>query len=146
MPPQKNTFWAVGKCSMLLESQMSGMEIASEMTVASMNFTPTTRFNPGGEADDPEAFAFQRKLRDETRGQRGEVQRARSEVHETDELGKIIATKPASRKQRGELFCEKPEVQNVNAENTKEDERLAPLRGVAPEDADILEHNGAHIR
>ena len=49
MPPQKKTFWAVGKSSMLLESQMSGMEIASEMLVASMNFTPTTRFKPSGE-------------------------------------------------------------------------------------------------
>ena len=49
MPPQKNIFCAVGKCSMLLESQISGMEIASEMPVASMNFTPTTRFKPSGE-------------------------------------------------------------------------------------------------
>ena len=82
---------------------------------------------------------------DETRGQRGKIQRTRGEVHETDELGKIIATKPATGKQCGELLCEKPEVQYVNAEDTKEDERLAPLCGVAPKDPDILEHHGAYI-
>ena len=89
-------------------------------------------------AHDPEPFAFERELRiDEARGERGEIQRARAEVQERDEV------RPEGVVQ---LLREVAQVEDVNGQQAEEHERLRPLRGVAPEHPEILHHERAHVR
>ena len=45
----------------------------------------------------------------------------------------------------GELLRKMAKVDDVNTEQTEQDQRLPPLRGVAPKHAHILDEHGTHI-
>ena len=104
---------------------------------------PVFRFDHARQAerrqpDNPEAFAFQRKLRiDEARGQGGEIERAGPEVQIRDQMHP---------ERVGELLGKMAQVDDVSAEQSKQHERLAPLGRVAPEDADVLYQQRANVR
>ena len=63
-------------------------------------------------------------------GEGGERERAGGEVHVGDHVDPVGA---------GKLLGKVAEIDDVGAKDAEEDERLAPLSGVAPEDAEVLE-------
>ena len=88
-------------------------------------FSPLWRDPHGLLADDPEAAAFERKLRiDETGGEGGEVERTGAEV----EIGNEVDPKGVD-----ELAGEMADVDHVHTQHAEQEHRLAPLGRVAPE-------------
>lgn len=85
--------------------------------------------------DHPQSFAFEAELREhEAGGKGGEGHAGGAEVEEGDEAGPVLIFP---------VVGDAAKVEDVEAEEAEEDDELAPLGGVAPEDADVFDDEGA---